>query len=157
MRSILPQTKLHQNLNLVGSSRWKFSGKKVIYLRSIYTFFPFLPKRSKFSVSFVWITRARVQVERRWKIYRYFVKANYNSIPFLFSVPRKNTSTICIGNSMICSDISKLLYVISRAVRRVKFETILNYYEWYSCQISRTNHAIICLYYYPQKVCNFHM
>ena len=55
------------------------------------------------------------------------------------------------------SDISKLLYIISRAVRRVKFETILKYHEWYLCQISRTNHAIICLYYYPQKVCNFHM
>ena len=27
------------------------------------------------------------------------------------------------------SDISKLLYVISRAVRRVKFETILKHYE----------------------------
>ena len=68
--------------------------------------------------------------------------------------------SICIGNSMICSDIwhkyhewciSKLLYVISRAVRRVKFETILKYHEWYLCQISRTNHAIICLYYYPQR------
>ena len=40
------------------------------------------------------------------------------------------------------SDISKLLHVISRAVRRVKFETILKYHEWYLCQISRTNHAI---------------
>ena len=29
------------------------------------------------------------------------------------------------------SDISKLLYVISRAVRGVKFETILKYHEWY--------------------------
>ena len=38
---------------------------------------------------------------------------------------------------MICSGISKLLYVISRAVRRVKFETILKYHEWYLCQISR--------------------
>ena len=55
------------------------------------------------------------------------------------------------------SDISKLLYVISRAVRQVKFETILKYYQWYLCQISRTNHAIICLYYYPQMVCNFHL
>ena len=75
---------------------------------------------------------------------------------------------ISIGNSMICSDIwhkyhectsdiSKLLYVISRAVRRVKFETILKYHKWYLGQISRTNHAISCLYYYPQKVCNFHM
>ena len=55
------------------------------------------------------------------------------------------------------SDISKLLCVISGAVRRVKFETILKYHKWYLCQISRTNHAIICLYYYQQKVCNFHM
>ena len=55
------------------------------------------------------------------------------------------------------SDISKLLYVISRAFRRVKFETILKYHEWYLCQMSRTNHAIICLHYHPQKVCNFHM
>ena len=55
------------------------------------------------------------------------------------------------------SDISKLLYVISRAFRRVKFETILKYHEWYLCQMSRTNHAIICLYYHLQKICNFHM
>ena len=47
--------------------------------------------------------------------------------------------------------ISKLLYVISRDVSRAKFETILKYREWYLCQISRTNHAIICLYYYPTK------
>ena len=70
---------------------------------------------------------------------------------------------------MICSDIwhkyheryftivIPLFFVISRAVGRVKFETILKYHEWYFCQISRTNHAIICLYYYPQKVCNFHI
>ena len=62
---------------------------------------------------------------------------------------------ISIGNRMICSgiwykyhgDISKLIYVISLAVRQVKFETILKYQEWYLCQMSRTNHAIICLYY----------
>ena len=69
---------------------------------------------------------------------------------------------LCISNKkltllVISSDISKLLYVISRAVRRVKFATILKYHEWYSCQISSTNRAIICLYYYPEKVCNFHM
>ena len=58
---------------------------------------------------------------------------------------------------MICSDISKLLYEISRVVRRVKFETNLKYHKWYLCQILHANHAIICLYYYPQKVCNFHM
>ena len=55
------------------------------------------------------------------------------------------------------SDVSKLLYVISLSYRLVKFLTILKYHEWYLCKISRTNHAIICLYYYPQKVCNFHM
>ena len=55
------------------------------------------------------------------------------------------------------SDISKLLYVISQAAGRVKFETILKCHDWYVRQISRTNHAIICLYYYPQKACNFHM
>ena len=49
------------------------------------------------------------------------------------------------------SDISKLLYVILRAVRRVKFETILKYHEWYLCQISRTNPAIICSYYYRKR------
>ena len=74
-------------------------------------------------------------------------------------------SKIFIGNRMIwldlfgintTSDILKLFYVISWAVRRVKFETILKYRKWYLCQISLTNHDIICLFYYPQKVCNFH-
>ena len=41
------------------------------------------------------------------------------------------------------SDILKLLYVTSRAVRRVKFKTIAKFHEWYLSQISR----IICLYY----------
>ena len=41
-------------------------------------------------------------------------------------------------------DISKLLCVISRAVRRVKFETILKYHEWYLCQILCTNHTTTC-------------
>ena len=45
----------------------------------------------------------------------------------------------------ITSNISKFLSVISRAVRLVKFETILKYHEWYLCQISRTNYAIISL------------
>ena len=61
--------------------------------------------------------------------------------------------TIRIGNSIAwfvvifsinnTSDISKLLYVISWAVRRVEFEKILKHHEWYLCQISRSNHAII--------------
>ena len=47
------------------------------------------------------------------------------------------------------SDISKLLFVISRAVRRVKFETILKYHKWYLCQISRTKRFVIftCRYF----------
>ena len=46
------------------------------------------------------------------------------------------------------SDISKLLYGNSRAVRHVKFETILKYHKrHYLCRISHTNHTIICLYW----------
>ena len=43
------------------------------------TFFPFLPKRSKFSVPFVWTTSARLHVQRRRKIYRYFVNGTTQS------------------------------------------------------------------------------
>ena len=53
-------------------------------------------------------------------------------------------------------DISKLLYVISRAAGRVNFEKILKYHEWYLCQMSPTNHAIICLYYY-RNVREYHL
>ena len=51
---------------------------------------------------------------------------------------------------------SDILYVISQAVKRVKFETILKYHKWYLhvCQISHKSCYIVCLYYYPQKVCN---
>ena len=48
------------------------------------TFFPFLPKRPTFSVTFVWITSKREKV----KIFTVFCKW-YNSISFLFSVPKK--------------------------------------------------------------------
>ena len=72
-------------------------------------------------------------------------------ILYLFShdtlTPCENSKErICIGNIM--SNISKLFYVISRAIRWLKFETILKYHKWYLCKISRTNHAIICLYCY---------
>ena len=40
--------------------------------RSI-TFFPFFPKQPKFSVPFVWNTSAGLHVERKRKIYQYFV------------------------------------------------------------------------------------
>ena len=54
-------------------------------------------------------------------------------------------SIICIGNSMICSDIwHKYHQWYFKVVIRVKFETILKYHEWYLPQILRTNHAIIC-------------
>ena len=43
------------------------------------------------------------------------------------------------------SDISKLLYVISRAVRRVKFETILKYYE---CIYAKYHVQIMLLFVY---------
>ena len=43
------------------------------------TFFPFLPKRPKFSVPFVWITSARLKVERKQKIYRYIVNGKTQS------------------------------------------------------------------------------
>ena len=64
--------KLRGEFKWNGSSQWKFS------------VFPFLPKRPKFSVPFVWIT----SVKRKRKILPVFCKW-YNSIPFLFSVPKK--------------------------------------------------------------------
>ena len=58
------------------------------------TFYPFLPKRPKFSVPFVWITSA-MQASCREKVKNLPVFCTwYNSIPFLFSVAKKNTSTI---------------------------------------------------------------
>ena len=56
-----------------------FPGKNNTF-RSI-TFFPFLPKQSEFSVPFVCITNARLQVERKRKIYRYFVNSTLNPVP----------------------------------------------------------------------------
>ena len=55
----------------------------------------------------------------------------------------KKERRIGIGNSMICCDISKLLYIISRAVRRVKFETILKYHSSYLCQISTSRKRFV--------------
>ena len=57
------------------------------------TFFPFLPKRLKFSVPFVsWITSARLLVERKWKLYRYFVNGTTQSRS-CFWCPKQKTST----------------------------------------------------------------
>ena len=62
-----------------GSSRRKFSGKKVNSTFRGITFYPFLPKRPKFSVPFFWITSATLQVERKRKIPRYFVNGTTQS------------------------------------------------------------------------------
>ena len=52
------------------------------------TFFPFLPKRPKFSVSFVWITSAmQALCPEKTKTLPVFCKW-YNPIPFLFSVSK---------------------------------------------------------------------
>ena len=52
--------------------------KKSNTVRGI-TFFPFLPKKPKFSVTFVWITIARPHVQRKRKLYRYFVNGTTQS------------------------------------------------------------------------------
>ena len=45
------------------------------------------------------------------------------------------------------TDILRLLYVILRAVRQVKFETILKYHKWYLCQIVKIKKKIVnCLF-----------
>ena len=56
------------------------------------TFFPFLQKQPKFSVQFVCITSARLQVERKRKIYWYFVNGTLNPVPVFGA--KKNTSTM---------------------------------------------------------------
>ena len=93
---------------------------------------------------------SRVQVKFKGK------QTNKQKKPvFILFLGLKDFGGFMIFSINTTRDISKLLYVISQAVRQVKFETILKYHEWYLCQISRTNHAIICLYYYPQKVVIF--
>ena len=48
---------------------------------------------------------------------------------------------------------------ISRAVRRVKFETTLKFHEWYFMPniTYKSCYYLFTVYYYPQKVCHFHM
>ena len=83
--------KFREELKWNGSSRWKFSGKKIIPFE-VLPFFPFLPKRPKYSVPFVWITSARLQVERKRTICRYFVNGTTQSRSCFRC--QKNTSTI---------------------------------------------------------------
>ena len=52
------------------------------------TLLPFLPKRPRFSVPFVWITSARLHVQRKRKLYRYFVNGTTQSRS-CFRCPKK--------------------------------------------------------------------
>ena len=74
-----------------GSSRWKFSGKKVMPFE-VFPFNPFLLKRPKFVVPFVWITSARLHAQRKRKLCRYFVNGTTQSRSCFRC--HKNTSTI---------------------------------------------------------------
>ena len=56
-----------------------FRKKSNTFRGACITFFTFLPKRPKFSVPFVWITSAGLQVERKGKIYWYFVNGTTQS------------------------------------------------------------------------------
>ena len=63
-----------------------------IFRKKSNTFSPFLPKRPKFSVPFVWITSARLHVLRKRKLYGYFVNGTTQSRSCFWC--QKNTSTI---------------------------------------------------------------
>ena len=52
---------------------------------------------------------------------------------------------------MICSDIWHNYHEWYFEIVICKFETVLRYHKWYLSEISRTNHTIICLYYYPKR------
>ena len=65
--------------------------------RSI-TFFPFFPKQPKFSIPFVWITSARLHVERKRKIYRYFLNG-------------KTQFRSCFGANKNSSSISRKFFI----------------------------------------------
>ena len=56
-----------------------FREKSNTFRGTCITFFTFLPKRPKFSAPFVWITSAGLQVERKRKIYWYFVHGTTQS------------------------------------------------------------------------------
>ena len=62
------------------------------------TFFPFFPKKPKFSVPFVWITSAWLLAERKRKIYRYFVNG-------------KTQFRSCFGANKNSSSISRKFFI----------------------------------------------
>ena len=63
--------------------------------------------------------------------------------------------SICIGNSMICSDIWHKYHEWYFEIVLLKIKRILKYHEWYFCQISRTNHAIITRKRYVIFTCRY--
>ena len=122
----------HMSLNILFSSRWgKFWPKRFkigLFLKQKYEKF-----------------RGFFEIFRNiWGIFRRFLRISGKIFGRVVWVIAWFVAIFGINTT---SDISKLSYVISRAVRLVKFETILKYHEWYLCQISRTNHATICLHY----------
>ena len=77
-----------ENLNgTVHPAGGNFAEKKE-YLSRYHLFPVFNEKDRNFSVPFVWITSARLYVETKRKNLPVFCNW-YNSIPFLFSVPKK--------------------------------------------------------------------
>ena len=94
------------------------------------TFFPFLPKRPKFSVPFVWITSARLHVERKRKIYRYFVNGTTQSRSCFRC--EKNTSTIW---RKFFTDISVLMVstpcLLSFVCQNASFKSRLLFWLWF--------------------------
>ena len=67
----------------------RFPEKIVIPFKGI-TFFPFLPKRAKFSVPFVWITSARLHVERKRKFTGILKMVQLNPVP-VFGTKKKKS------------------------------------------------------------------
>ena len=76
------------------------------------------------------------------------------ALQIMADLSRPMLNNIGIGSSMICSDIWHKYYEWYFEIAIHKFMYINLRQFWCLCQISRTNYAIICLYYYPQKVCN---
>ena len=71
-----------------------FSGKKWLYLRMYYfSFARFYCNDRIFLYHLFWITRARISLERKRKIYWYFVN-DTTQCHFCFRCDKKNASTI---------------------------------------------------------------
>ena len=70
----------------------EISRKKSKTFRKYYLFPVFTETNERFSVLFVCITSARLHIERKWKIYRYFVNGTTQSRSCFWC--QKNTSSI---------------------------------------------------------------